>query len=95
VANIYYSSAGNHLGVLRAVLSSEEGRCLLGEHAARYVGQQFPAAGHDSEVDFAVLRIFEGEQNKEYCPGFYVFGDNLIRIEDAVKSCDTSSAARV
>jgi hypothetical protein len=83
MANIYYSYTNNRRGVLRAVLSSEEGRCLLSELPARYAGHQFPT-GHDSKVDFATLRIFDGE-DKEHCPGFYLFDANLMRIEEAVQ----------
>ena len=83
MANIYYSYTNNRRGVLRAVLSSEEGICLLSEVPARYAGQQFPT-GHDSNVDFATLRLFDGE-DKEHSPGFYLFDANLMRIEEVMQ----------
>ena len=83
MANIYYSYTNNRRGVLRAVLSSEEGRCLLSELPTRYTGQQFPT-GRDSNVDFAALRIFDGEDN-EHRPGFYLFDANLMRIEEVMQ----------
>ena len=87
MANIYYSNALHRHGSLRAVLSSEEGMRLLKEHSAHYVGKQFPASPSPG-VDFAVLRVFEGEMNAEWCAGFYLFEDNILRIEEAVQSCN-------
>jgi hypothetical protein len=83
MANIYYSYTNNRRGILRAVLSSEEGRCLLSELPARFAGHQFPT-GHDSKVDFATLRIFDGE-DKQHCSGFYLLDANLMRIEEAMQ----------
>ena len=87
MANIYYSNSLNHSGILRAVLSMEEGRRFLKEHTAQYVGRQFPTSLSPG-VDFAVLRLFEGEMNAEWRAGFYLFEDNILRIEEAVQSCN-------
>jgi len=38
MANVYYTHPSNRLGILRAVLSTEEGRCLLDNHPAQYFG---------------------------------------------------------
>jgi hypothetical protein len=89
MANIYYSNSLNRHGSLRAVLSSEEGRRLLEEHSTHYVGQQFPASPSPG-VDFGVLRVFEGEMDEEWRAGFYLFEDNILRIEEAVHSCNAS-----
>lgn len=89
IANIYYSNSLNRHGSLRAVLSSEEGRRLLKEHSAHYLGQQFPARP-SPRVDFGVLRVFEGEMNPECRAGFYLFEDNIVRIEEALHSCNAS-----
>ena len=89
MANIYYSNALHRHGSLRAVLSSEEGRRLLKEHSAHYLGKQFPASPSPG-VDFAVLRVFEGEMNAEWRAGFYLFEDNTLRIEEAVHSCNAN-----
>jgi hypothetical protein len=88
LANIYYSHSVTPKGILRAVLSSEEGRYLLKEHSSQYFGQQFPAAGQSPGVDFAVLRIFDGEMSEECRAGFYLFDEDVIRIEGAVHSCE-------
>lgn len=89
MANIYYSYTNNRRGVLRAVLSPEEGRSLLSELPARYAGHQFPT-GNDSKEDFAMLRLFDGE-DKERSPGFYLFNASLMRIEEAMQhsACQT------
>jgi hypothetical protein len=91
MANIYYSGSLNRLGTLRAVLSSEEGRRLLKAHSAHYVGQQFPTDPKPG-VDFAVLRVFDAEVNPEWRAGFYLFEDNIVRIEEAVQSCNANSS---
>lgn len=85
--NIYYCHAVNRRGTLRAVLSSEEGRLLLKEYPAQYVGQDFPTEGHGSGIDFAVLSIFEGEVIGEYGVGYYLFDQDIMRIEEAIQSC--------
>lgn len=89
MANIYYSSSLNRHGTLRAVLSSEEGRRFLKAHTAQYFGRQFPTSPSPG-VDFAVLRLFEGEMNEEWRAGFYLFEDNILRIEEAVHSCNVN-----
>jgi hypothetical protein len=94
MANIYYSNSLNHYGTLRAVLSMEEGRRFLKEHTTQYVGRQFPTS-LSLGVDFAVLRLFEGEMNGEWRAGFYVFEDNILRIEEAVRSCDADLRSEV
>jgi hypothetical protein len=88
MANIYYSRSVSRQGILRAVLSSEEGRYLLKEYSAKYAGQQYPTTGQRSGVDFAVLRIFEGEMTEQWRAAFYLFDDDVIRIEGAVQSCE-------
>jgi hypothetical protein len=93
MANVYYSHSTNRQGILRAILSSEEGRFLLNEYSAQYVGQQFPTAGRDPGVGFAVLRIFEGEVSAELRVGFYLFDDDVIRIEEAVRSYNAKAIA--
>jgi hypothetical protein len=88
VANIYYSYSDNRRGILRAVLSSQEARSLLNAHSAKYAGHQFPTS-YNPEVNFAVLRIFEGEGNEEWSVGFYLLHDDIMRIEEAVHSYNT------
>jgi hypothetical protein len=86
MANIYYSYPDNRRGILRAVLSSGEGRHLLKEHSGRYVGQQFPTTFHNAALNVAVLCILEGEQSTEWPIGFYSFDEDIMRIEQTVRS---------
>jgi hypothetical protein len=88
MANIYYSHSANRQGTLRAVLSSDEGKFLLNGHSAQYTGPQFPTMGQNMGVDFAVLRVFEGEMSQQWRAGFYRFDEEIIRIEEAVRACD-------
>ena len=89
MANIYYCYAGNRQSILRAVLSPHAGQRLLREHAARYAGDQFPPTSDQAESNFAIVRIFDGEQSPEYRPGFYLLDGQLMRIEEAVHACKT------
>ncbi|MGB7846186.1 MAG: hypothetical protein WBL63_11260 [Candidatus Acidiferrum sp.] len=61
-------------------------------HPAHYAGQQFPTAAQDHADDFAVLRIFEAELDEKWQAGFYLFGANIMRIEQAVQACTTKLA---
>lgn len=87
MANLYYSQSVNCQGTPRAVLSSNEARCLLNGLPAQYVGQQFPATSQEPGPDFALLRIFEEEMNEEWRAGFYRFEDDLTQMEEAVQAC--------
>jgi hypothetical protein len=89
MANIYYSHPSNRRGILRAVLSSQESRCLLRQHSVHYAGQQFPATDQNRRADFAVLRILEGEGSVDRRVGFYLFDEDIMQIEEVVQSCDT------
>lgn len=44
--------------------------------------------GQDPGTDFAILRLFEGERSEEWRAGFYRFDDGIMRIEEAVLSCN-------
>jgi hypothetical protein len=92
MANVYYSHPSNRLGILRAVLSTEEGRCLLDKHPAQYLGQQFPTTRQDPRPDFAVLRIFEGEVSKQCRAGFYLLEEDIMLVEAEVHSCDATQS---
>ncbi len=94
MANIYYSYSDNRTGVLRAILSSEEGRWLLKAHSAKYAGHQFPSTDHNSGGSFAVVRIFEGEGSEEWRVGFYLLHDDMMGIEEAVNSCNRGRRSR-
>ncbi|MGB9432793.1 MAG: hypothetical protein WBQ89_11165 [Candidatus Acidiferrum sp.] len=88
VPNIYYCQAtGCGPGILRAVLSTEQSRCLLSKRSAKYAGQQLPAAAHNQIVDFAVLRVFDKELGDQWESGFYRFDADLSMIEESLQAC--------
>jgi hypothetical protein len=86
MANLYFCQSINRsLGILRAVLSREESKNLLGQHFADYSGQQFPTPKPDAS-DFAVLRIFDEESEGEWSAGFYRFDADIMQIEEALQA---------
>jgi hypothetical protein len=88
MANIYYCQPINRgCGILRAVLSSEEGKSLLKRHSFHYTGKQFPTKAQDRVADFAILRIFDEELDEEWRAGFYCLDADIMRIEEAVQAC--------
>ena len=80
--NLYFIQSGSNSGMLRAVLSREEGSALLRSHAADYVGREFPKAAESKGV---LLRIFEEEADKTWRAGFYHFAADLMQIEEALR----------
>ena len=88
LANVYYSHPSNRRGILRAVLPSEEARCLLKGHSVRYTGQNFPTIDLDLSVDFAILRMFEEEADEECQVGLYVILDDIMKVEEEIHSCN-------
>ena len=92
LANVYYSYPSNRRGILRAVLSSEEAKCLLKEHSAHYTGQQFPTMSLDPRVEVAILLIFEEEANEECRAGLYLFHDDIMQVEEEIHSCHAKSS---
>ncbi len=90
MSNIYYCQGSNRgAGILRAVLSTEEGKCLLKKRTAQYAGQQFPTAAQNQVVDFAVLRIFNEELGDKWQSGFYRFDADIAKIEESIQGCTT------
>jgi hypothetical protein len=79
--NLYFIQCGN-AGMLRAVLSREEGSALLRRHAADYAGREFPEA---AESNCALLRIFDEEADKAWRAGFYRFAADVMQIEQALR----------
>ena len=75
--------------MLRAVLSWEQAKDLLRLHPANYVGLQFPATIRDRKTDFAALRVFKAESDKEWRGGFYCFDADITAIEEAMQICST------
>ena len=87
MVKVYYSHRTNRLGMLRAVLSWEDGRDLLKEHLAHYAGKEFPTHGHGARADFAVLQVLETKMSDEWKPGFYRLDAEITKIEEAVCRC--------
>jgi hypothetical protein len=86
--NIYYCHPINGgSGILRAVLSSEEVRGLLAEHATEYAGQQLPTGTANQTDDFAVLRISEDELGKKWQAGFYMLDGDIAQVEQTIQAC--------
>lgn len=72
--------------MLRSVLSSEEAKTLLKLQSGQYVGSQFPTMAQNQRVNFAVLRIFNGEI-LEWRAGFYCFDAEITDVEEALRAC--------
>jgi hypothetical protein len=82
MANVYFSSSLNRQGALRAVLSSKEGVSLLEKSSNSYAGHNFPTE-FNGRPEFAILRVFDGEANKEWRSGYYLFDQDIIQVEEA------------
>ena len=87
--NLYFIQSGSNSGILRAVLSREEGRALLRRHAADYAGRKFPEA---AESNCALLRIFDEEADKAWRAGFYRFAVDVMQIEQALRESLASTS---
>jgi hypothetical protein len=85
MANVYFSSSLNRQGALRAVLSSEEGVSLLEKFSNSYAGHDFPNEFH-GRPEFAILRLLDGEANKEWRAGYYLLDQEIMQVEEAVQS---------
>jgi hypothetical protein len=85
MANVYFSSSLNRQGALRAVPSPKEGVSLLEKFSNSYAGHAFPTEFSD-RADFAVLRLFDGEANKEWRAGYYLFDQDIMQVEEAIQS---------
>lgn len=88
--SLYFIQSGSNSGMLRAVLSREEGSTLLTRHAADYVGREFPKA---AESNCAVLRIFDEEADKRWQAGFYRFASEVMQIEQALRESGQAEAS--
>lgn len=68
--------------MLRAVISLDDCKRLVGPAGARYVGERFPAVGNaqDKTKDFAVLGFTAGEARGEWQAGYYCFEADLMEL---------------
>ena len=81
MANVYYSHPSNRRGILRAVVSSEKVRAMLAEYATQSAGHHFPMTADSANDDFAILQLFEVEASEKFAAGFYLFEEDIERIE--------------
>jgi hypothetical protein len=85
--NLYFIQSGSNSGMLRAVLSQQEGGALLRRHPADYVGRAFPEA---AESSCALLRVFDEEADNAWRAGFYRFSADVMQIEEALRESTDS-----
>ncbi len=86
MANVYYSYPSNRRGTLRAVLSPEQVSAMLKAHTTRCAGQQFPMTSPTIHAEFAILQVFAAEASEDYGAGFYLFDEDLMQIEKAMRA---------
>jgi hypothetical protein len=74
--------------MLRAVLSREDCRALVGSRSTTFMGAKFPAPCDllESAKDFAVLRISDEEANAEWRSGFYRLDGDILELNAALMS---------
>jgi hypothetical protein len=73
-------------GMLRAVLSVNECERVVSEHAAKYVGDEFPKLGNEqgSANDFAVLNFPPNETPAGWRPGYYRLDSDLTKLNESL-----------
>ncbi len=72
--------------MLRAVLSVNECERVVSQHAATYVGDQFPQLGneHGSANDFAVINFPPNETPAGWRSGFYRLDSDLTKLNESL-----------
>ena len=82
--NLYFCQPhAQNQGMLRAVLSPEDAKRLIGSHGAKYVGEKFPTVGTgDRNKDFAVLGFSPAEAKGGWQPGYYCFEADLMELNN-------------
>jgi hypothetical protein len=80
--NLYFCQPhAQNQGMLRAVISLDDAKRLIGSDGARYVGEKFPTVGTgDQGKDFAVLGFSGAEAQGEWRPGYYCFEADLMEL---------------
>ena len=73
-------------GMLRAVLSVTECERVVREHAATYVGDEFPklADQQGSASDFAVLNFPPNETPAGWRSGYYRLDSDLTKLNESL-----------
>ncbi len=72
--------------MLRAVLSVGESEHVVRQHAATYVGDQFPKLANEqaSASDFAVLNFPPDETPAGWRPGYYRLDSDLTKLNESL-----------
>ena len=81
--NLYFCQPhARNQGMLRAVISLDDCKQLVGPGGARYVGEQFPAVSgiQDKSKDFAVLGFSAAEAQGGWRAGYYCFEADLMEL---------------
>jgi hypothetical protein len=73
-------------GMLRAVLSVNECESVVREHAATYVGDEFPKLANEggSAGDFAVLKFPPNETPVGWRSGYYRLDSDLTKLNESL-----------
>lgn len=72
--------------MLRAVLSVDESERVVSQHAATYVGDQFPKLANEQRTanDFAVLNFPPDETPAGWRPGYYRLDSDLTKLNESL-----------
>jgi hypothetical protein len=72
--------------MLRAVLSVNECESVISQHAATYVGDEFPKLANEqgSANDFAVLNFPPNETPAGWRPGYYRLDSDLTKLNESL-----------
>jgi hypothetical protein len=72
--------------MLRAVLSVNECEAVVRQHAATYVGDQFPKLANEQGAanDFAVLNFPANETPAGWRPGYYRLDSDLTKLNESL-----------
>jgi hypothetical protein len=72
--------------MLRAVLSVNECASVISQHAATYVGDEFPKLANEqgSANDFAVLNFPPNETPAGWRPGYYRLDSDLTKLNESL-----------
>lgn len=72
--------------MLRAVLSVNECERVVSEHAATFVGDQFPKLANEQgpASDFAVLNFPPNETPAGWRPGYYRLDSDLSKVNESL-----------
>jgi len=85
--NLYFCQPhAKNQGMLRAVLSVNECERVVSQHAATYVGDQFPKLANEQGAanDFAVLNITPDETPAGLRPGYYRLDSDLTQLNESL-----------